>query len=170
MSFCNYSVCKSVCTGTRQLQGGRGHLAVYDTSPQTFEINFLIRWLNNFGDFHCELYRLVHLVECLNVSTTNCNIQKGLFCKSSLGLYSYCLKPYFKEKYLFWTFNLLVEMFDHCSFGTTKLNFNKSTQTFLANEGYKTLGNQDLCNERLYKDIFLSLDLIRIFDNIGPWL
>ena len=33
--------------------GEEGHLAVYYTSPQSFIITFLIRWLNNFGDFGC---------------------------------------------------------------------------------------------------------------------
>ena len=32
-------------------QGGRGHWAIYYTSPQVFTITFLIRCLNNFGDF-----------------------------------------------------------------------------------------------------------------------
>ena len=34
-----------LCTTTTQ--GGKGHCAVYYTSPQSF----LIRWLNNFRDF-----------------------------------------------------------------------------------------------------------------------
>ena len=29
----------------------------------------------------------VHWVECPKVSTVNCNLQKGLFCVSSLGMY-----------------------------------------------------------------------------------
>ena len=32
-------------------QGGRGHRAVYYTSPQSLRITFPIRCLNNFGDF-----------------------------------------------------------------------------------------------------------------------
>ena len=32
-------------------QGGRGQWAVYYTSPQSCIIRFLIRWLNNFGDY-----------------------------------------------------------------------------------------------------------------------
>ena len=31
-------------------QRERGQLAVYYTSPQSFKLCFLIRWLNNFGD------------------------------------------------------------------------------------------------------------------------
>ena len=53
---------------------GRGHWAVYYTSQQPWGL------LLNF-------YWLVHLVECLNVLTTNCNQQKGQFCVSSLGMY-----------------------------------------------------------------------------------
>ena len=30
---------------------------------------------------------LVHLVECPSISTTNCNLQKRLYCVSSLGMY-----------------------------------------------------------------------------------
>ena len=30
---------------------------------------------------------LVHLVECQNISTTNCNLQKELLCVSSLGIF-----------------------------------------------------------------------------------
>ena len=38
---------------THQLnQEGRGHWALYYTSPQSLIIMFLIRWLNNLGDFH----------------------------------------------------------------------------------------------------------------------
>ena len=33
------------------IQGGRGHWAVYYTSPQSFIITLLISWLNNFGEF-----------------------------------------------------------------------------------------------------------------------
>ena len=29
----------------------RGQMAVYNTSPQSFIIEFLICWLNNFGEF-----------------------------------------------------------------------------------------------------------------------
>ena len=33
-------------------QGGRGHWAVYYTSPPSFIITFSIRWLKNFGDYY----------------------------------------------------------------------------------------------------------------------
>ena len=33
------------------IQEGRGHWAVYYTSPQSFIITIYIRWINNFGDF-----------------------------------------------------------------------------------------------------------------------
>ena len=35
--------------------------------------NVLFRWLNNLGKFDW----LVHLVQCPNLSTTNCNLLKG---------------------------------------------------------------------------------------------
>ena len=38
-----------------------------------FYNNVFYSWLNNFKDFSI----LIHLVECPNVSTTNCNLQKG---------------------------------------------------------------------------------------------
>ena len=34
----------------RTIQRGRGHCAVYNASPQS--LRFLIRWLNNLGDFN----------------------------------------------------------------------------------------------------------------------
>ena len=46
-------------------QGGRGHLVVYYTGPQSFIISFLIRWLNNFGkllwNFDCGNFLDDHL-------------------------------------------------------------------------------------------------------------
>ena len=50
-------------------QGGRGQLAVYNTSPQTFYYQ-LWGLLMNFD-------WLIHSVECPNVSATNCNLQRG---------------------------------------------------------------------------------------------
>jgi len=54
-------------------KGGRGHWAVFYTSPQSLSI---VPWLNNFRDF-IEFSLVVLLVECLNISITNTNLQKG---------------------------------------------------------------------------------------------
>ena len=56
------------------IQEGRGHRAVYYTSPQSFIIT-LISWLNNFNLLNFDW--LVQLVKCPYVSTTNCNLQRG---------------------------------------------------------------------------------------------
>ncbi len=57
---------------------GRGHWAVYYPSPQSFKICFLIRWHNIIGELILlNFYWLIHLVECPNVSTANCDLQKG---------------------------------------------------------------------------------------------
>ena len=53
--FC-YKIANKDTTGKKDFilksQEGRGHWAVYYTSPQSFIITFLIRWLKNFGDFY----------------------------------------------------------------------------------------------------------------------
>ena len=56
-------------------------------SPKFCNESFLIRCLHNFGDF-IQFWWLVHLVECSNVSTTNCNLQKLLFGVYALGMIS----------------------------------------------------------------------------------
>ena len=64
--------------------GGRGHSTIYYTSLQSFLITSYILILRglllNFN-------WLVHYIECPNVSTTNCNIQKVVLCLSLLGIY-----------------------------------------------------------------------------------
>ena len=62
---------------------GRGHWTFCYTSPQRFIIHLFSRWLNHYGDFNLILFGW--FIECSNVSTTNCNLQKGSFCISSLG-------------------------------------------------------------------------------------
>ena len=44
---------------------------------------FLIHWLINIGDFYLDW--LVHLVECSNVSTSNCNVRRCNFVYHHLG-------------------------------------------------------------------------------------
>ena len=60
-------------------QKDREQWVVFYTSPQSF----LTRWPSNFGD----QYWLVNEDGYPNVSTTNCNLQKGQLCKSTLGMY-----------------------------------------------------------------------------------
>ena len=62
-----------LCKFSAKMQERRGHCAVYYNSHPKFIITFFIRWLNNFGDF--EVFWLVHFVEFLNVSTTDCKQQ-----------------------------------------------------------------------------------------------
>ena len=56
-------------------QGGRGHLAVYYTSPQSLKITFPCSLLINLGDCYCFL--LDNLIVLSYVSTTYCNLYKG---------------------------------------------------------------------------------------------
>ncbi len=51
------------------IHGGRRQWAVYYTSPKSFTIIFSWGLVLNFD---C----LAHKVECPNVSTTNCNLQR----------------------------------------------------------------------------------------------
>ena len=56
----------------RSIQGGRGHWAVYYTSPKRFIITFsYIHWLNNFRDFYWISIDWVYKVEWPSVLTTN---------------------------------------------------------------------------------------------------
>ena len=61
-----------------------GQWAIYYSSPQSFIIMFSYSFtsvtLVNFD-------WLVQLIECLNISTTNFNLQKKKFCVSSLWVY-----------------------------------------------------------------------------------
>ena len=67
---------------------GRGHWAVYYTSPQSFIITFSYSLAYQPWGLLCNFEWMVLLVECPKVSTTNCNLQKGSFCVSSLGMYT----------------------------------------------------------------------------------
>ena len=66
-------------------QRGRGHWAVYYTSPQSFITTFLYLLTQQFCGLLRNFYWLVNLVECLNDLTTNFNLQKGYFCKIVIG-------------------------------------------------------------------------------------
>ena len=71
---------KPPCQTNQQfnIQGGKRTLHYY-TSPQS-----LIFFFNNFGT--CLYFDwLVHLVECVNVSTSNCNYSVGNFVYHYLG-------------------------------------------------------------------------------------
>ena len=58
-------------------QGGRGHLAVFYTSPLSFlKSIFLFVGLQLWG-LLLNFDWFVHQVKCLNVLTTNYNLQKG---------------------------------------------------------------------------------------------
>ena len=52
-------------------------------SPKTFSYSLASRSWELFLNFNL----LLHESECLNASTTNCNLREGLFCVSSLGNY-----------------------------------------------------------------------------------
>ena len=60
------------------IQEGRGHWAVYYTSPQSFIITFfLFIGYTTLGTLSESFDWLIHEVECLNVSITNFNLQRG---------------------------------------------------------------------------------------------
>ena len=59
------------------MQGGREHWFDYYTSPQSFMITFSYQLPQQLWDILFNFGCLVHLVECPNISTTNCNLQKG---------------------------------------------------------------------------------------------
>ena len=63
------------------MHGGMGHWNIYYTSPQSF------LFVDLTTHFYSISIGLVHLVKCPNVSTSNCNLQKGYFCVSSLRGY-----------------------------------------------------------------------------------
>ena len=54
--------------------------------PQIYNNVFLFVCLTTLGTF-LEFDCFVHYVKCSNVSTTNCNVKKGKFCLSSMGMY-----------------------------------------------------------------------------------
>ena len=67
-----------------EAQAGRGHLAVYSTSPQSFIITILIGLLNNFLGLILNFDWLIHIVECSNVSTIEI-YRRGNFVYHHLG-------------------------------------------------------------------------------------
>ena len=59
-------------------QGGSGHWAGYSTGPHCFIIMFSYSKLTQqLWGLTFNFDWLVHKVECPNVFTTNCNLQKG---------------------------------------------------------------------------------------------
>ena len=54
--------------------------------PKFYNNVFLFFGLTSLGTFEMKFDWLVHLIEYPNVSITNCNLKKGLFCVSCLEM------------------------------------------------------------------------------------
>ena len=62
---------------TSTIQGGRGHWVVYYTSPQSLIISFSYSLAQQRWGLLLNFDWLPLYVQCPNVLTTNCNLQKG---------------------------------------------------------------------------------------------
>ena len=115
-------------------QGGRGHWAVYNSSPQS-----LTMFSHLLGTF-IEFWLVGLFIECLNVSITNCNLQE-IFCVSSLGKYINLLA--IPKNYPFSILKLLGESLDtECYFVQSNHNdiiINPKTNEWL-NEFINSIG------------------------------
>ena len=60
-------------------QRERGHWAVYYSSSQSFMITFSYSLAYQPWVLELNVIQIVYFVECQNISTTNCNLQKGYF-------------------------------------------------------------------------------------------
>ena len=91
-----------IYTTTFFTQVGRGHWAVYYSSPQSFTIMFYLSFALQLWELLLTFDWLVHLVECPNVSTTN-NTKVVILCDIIVQQFiSHCLIPLDPCTFILW--------------------------------------------------------------------
>ena len=108
-----------------QMLRRRGQWAVNYTSHQSFLIFLSFLNLNLFMNFDC----LVHWVECPNVSTTNCNLQKVNFVYHQWG----CISIYKPLSYPFGTLHVSPIIWITIDILNSKLQRKSNLQSFYFN-------------------------------------